>query len=92
MTSEVVENVWLEPGADFKELLLSGNQLSLWFSHDTPNRPPIWEKWVGRFGAHKLWDYIELTTKSGLSKNEIVVRLDWSLFEKINTLRMQNLR
>jgi hypothetical protein len=37
---------------------------------------------VGRFGAHKLGGVIEMITKSALSDKEIVVKVDWSLFEQ----------
>ena len=40
---------------------------------------PIGEKGIGRFGAHKLGDLIEMTTKSANAK-EVYVQIDWTQF------------
>ncbi len=82
MTPEVVHKIWLEPGADFKELMLKGNQYVLGFNFTLPKRTPIGEKGVGRFGVHKLGDYIKLVTKSPDSDKEVVVEIDWNEFSK----------
>lgn len=82
MTPEVVNKVWLEPGADFKDALLVGDQNRLAFAITLPKRTPIGEKGVGRFGVHKLGDYIELVTKSPDSNEEVVIEIDWSLFSE----------
>lgn len=75
MTADVVENVWLEPGSNFKQEQFIQRK-------ETPKykRLPIGEKGIGRFGAHKLGNIIELTTKSAESE-EIYVRIDWNAFE-----------
>jgi len=80
MSPEIVENVWLEPGSDFKSLLFKGNK-------PTPkyNRLPIGEKGIGRFGVHKLGGTIELTTKAKES-NEVYVKIDWTDFDKYKYL------
>ncbi len=88
MTPEIIDKVWLEPWTDFKELLIKENwQTSFWFEFDVPKRTPIWEKWVWRFGVHKLWNYIEMITKSRLSKKEVVVIIDWQIFEREKYLK-----
>ncbi len=83
MTPDIIKNVWLEPGADFKEQILNkGDQVSFDFALTLPQRTPIGEKGVGRFGAHKLGDSIELVTKSRDSKNEVIITIDWRDFLK----------
>lgn len=82
MTPDIIDQVWLEPGADFKEVLLDGNQARFDFALTLPKRVPIGEKGVGRFGAHKLGDIIELITKSPDSQKEVVINIDWREFSK----------
>lgn len=83
MTPDIIKNVWLEPGADFKEQILNqGDQVSFDFALTLPRRTPIGEKGVGRFGAHKLGDSIELITKSKDSKKEVIIAIDWKDFLK----------
>lgn len=80
MSPEIVENVWLEPGADFKSNLIKQNITSPKY-----NRLPIGEKGIGRFGVHKLGNTIELTTKSKDS-NEVFVKIDWDDFNNYKYL------
>ncbi len=80
MTPDIVNRVWLEPGANFKELLIEGNQARFDFVITMPKRVPIGEKGVGRFGVHKLGNLIELITKSPDSDKEVVIRIDWEQF------------
>lgn len=75
MTSDIVENVWLEPGSSFKLNLVSNGERTPKY-----HRLPIGEKGIGRFGAHKLGHYIEMTTKSALDR-EVCVKIDWREFE-----------
>jgi signal transduction histidine kinase len=74
MTTDIVKNVWLEPGSDFKSKLLRANVPS-------PNykRLPIGEKGIGRFGVHKLGNSIRMTTRAADSK-EVFVSIDWQHF------------
>lgn len=74
MTADVVENVWLEPGSSYKQEQFAQRK-------ETPKykRLPIGEKGIGRFGAHKLGNVIELTTKS-VESDEVYVRIDWNNF------------
>jgi len=80
MSPEVVENVWLEPGADFKSVLIKHN-----LSSPKYNRLPIGEKGIGRFGVHKLGETIELTTKAK-GCNEVFVEIDWAQFDSYKYL------
>jgi len=75
MSAEIVENVWLEPGSDFKTQKIKKLEVSPKFK-----RLPIGEKGIGRFGVHKLGNVIEMTTKSNVSK-EVFVKIDWSKFD-----------
>src|ERR1041385_4177111 len=58
MDAKIVENVWMEPGSDFKSRQFKRRELSPKFK-----RLPIGEKGIGRFGVHKLGNKIEMTTK-----------------------------
>ncbi len=80
MSAYIVENVWLEPGSDFKSQKINNLEVSPKYK-----RLPIGEKGIGRFGAHKLGNIIEMTTKSENS-NEIFVKIDWTAFEKYKYL------
>lgn len=74
MTANIVENVWLEPGSNYKREQFTKRQFTPRF-----HRLPIGEKGIGRFGAHKLGNLIEMTTKSADS-NEVYVYIDWTQF------------
>lgn len=80
MSPDVVENVWLEPGSDFKSQKIKNNETSPKF-----NRLPIGEKGIGRFGVHKLGNVIEMTTKSK-DENEVFVKINWTDFDKYKYL------
>lgn len=74
MTADIVENVWLEPGSSYKQEQFAERKVTPIF-----HRLPIGEKGIGRFGAHKLGNLIEMTTKSATA-NEVYVRIDWTQF------------
>ncbi len=74
MTPDIVENVWLEPGSNYKQEQFAEHRLTPIYQ-----RLPIGEKGIGRFGAHKLGNLIEMTTKSA-NANEVFVRIDWTQF------------
>jgi hypothetical protein len=74
MTADIVENVWLEPGSDFKSQKIQNLEVSPKYK-----RLPIGEKGIGRFGVHKLGNVIEMTTKANNS-NEVYVKIDWTDF------------
>lgn len=74
MTADIVENVWLEPGSSYKQEQFVERRFTPKY-----HRFPIGEKGIGRFGAHKLGNLIEMTTKSAYDK-EVYVRIDWTQF------------
>lgn len=80
MSAETVENVWLEPGSDFKTKKIKTLEVSPKYK-----RLPIGEKGIGRFGVHKLGNVIELTTKEKDSK-EVYVKIDWTDFNNYKYL------
>lgn len=80
MSADVVENVWLEPGSDFKTKQIESLTVSPKYK-----RLPIGEKGIGRFGVHKLGNKIELTTKA-LNCKEVYVNIDWSDFNNYKYL------
>jgi signal transduction histidine kinase len=76
MTAEIIKNVWMEPGSDYKEKLVKENRKTPKFG-----RLPLGEKGIGRFAVHKLGNLIELTTRSE-NNPEIYLTTDWTVFEK----------
>jgi anti-sigma regulatory factor (Ser/Thr protein kinase) len=80
MSADTVENVWLEPGSDFKTQKIKNLEVSPKYE-----RLPIGEKGIGRFGVHKLGNIIEMTTKSVNSK-EVYVKIDWTNFNNYKYL------
>lgn len=80
MDAETVENVWMEPGSDFKSEKFRNRELSPKYK-----RLPIGEKGIGRFGVHKLGNQIELVTKKDGAK-EVFVRIDWTIFNNYRYL------
>lgn len=80
MSADTVENVWLEPGSDFKTQKIKKLEVSPKY-----DRLPIGEKGIGRFGVHKLGNVIEMTTKSADSK-EVFVKIDWTDFDNYKYL------
>ncbi len=95
LTSDTIENVWLEPGTDHRKPIdKRGNRII----NRSPifGRVPMGEKGVGRFAVHKLGDRIKLITrpekieinKDGEIENrtlldyEIVLEIDWNVFSQ----------
>ena len=77
MTRDIIENIWLEPGADHKK-----NDKESGFRTEKYNRLPLGEKGVGRFAVHKLGKKIELITRSKDSK-ELSLIIDWEKLDEI---------
>ncbi|WP_321389269.1 ATP-binding protein [uncultured Desulfuromusa sp.] len=71
MDLETVQNVWLEPGADYRQVQRENGIRTERF-----NRLPLGEKGVGRFAAHKLGNKIRLITRKE-GHPELVVEIDW---------------
>lgn len=80
MDEYIVENVWLEPGSDYKSKKVENLEYTPRF-----HRLPIGEKGIGRFGVHKLGNIIELTTKAKGAK-EVYVKIDWTDFDEYEYL------
>ncbi|PBI89077.1 Sensor histidine kinase TmoS [Flavobacterium sp. ACN2] len=68
MTSEIIEDVWLEPGSDFRKPVdkITGERTII--KSPIFNRVPMGEKGVGRFAVHKLSSQILLITRPVLLK------------------------
>jgi hypothetical protein len=80
MDFNTVKNVFLTPGTTFKKQQIdSGNFIG------ECNRIPLGEKGIGRFGAHKLGNEIELVSKTANSQ-EVVLTINWSDFDNDNML------
>lgn len=80
MDAKTVEEVWMEPGSDFKTEKFIKREVSPKF-----HRLPIGEKGIGRFGVHKLGNKIEMTTKKENEK-EVFVKIDWLAFNNYRYL------
>ena len=74
MNIDIIENVWMEPGSDYKEDLYKRRVL-------TPlcKRLPLGEKGIGRFGVHKLGLEIELISRMKDHK-EVYLKIEWEKF------------
>ena len=80
MSPDIIKNVWMEPGSDYKEEVL---KKLLKEKKRTPRfgRLPLGEKGIGRFAAHKLGNQIELITRAE-NGPEVYLVINWNLFEK----------
>lgn len=80
MSYDKIVNVWLEPATPDKK---SKNEKKYSLCYQ---RRLLGEKGIGRFAAHRLGDYIELTTRaksncsSPLLDYETIVKIDWNAF------------
>lgn len=72
MTLDILQNVWLVPGDDYREKQRKAKKRST--KH---HRLPLGEKGLGRFAVHKLGDHIELVTRAAAAE-ECVVEIVWS--------------
>jgi anti-sigma regulatory factor (Ser/Thr protein kinase) len=75
MNAHIVEDVWMEPGSDYKENLFRKRIVTSRYK-----RLPLGEKGIGRFGVHKLGSEIELISKME-NRNEVHLKIDWNRFE-----------
>jgi len=76
MDPATVTGVWLEPGTDYRARQRKAEERTKKYG-----RLPLGEKGVGRFAAHKLGQVVQLVTRAK-GQREVVVRIDWSDFEK----------
>lgn len=97
MTSEIIEDVWLEPGTDYRKPYNKDTGLRQIIKSPLYDRIPMGEKGVGRFAVHKLSSQILLITRPLLiefkdnSRNveritladyEIQLYIDWKDFNQ----------
>ncbi|UMQ41159.1 ATP-binding protein [Chryseobacterium sp. Y16C] len=97
MTSEIIEDVWLEPGSDFRKPVNKRTGEREIIRSAIYNRVPMGEKGVGRFAVHKLSNQILLITRpqiikykknskiiesSKLADYEIQLYIDWKDFNQ----------
>jgi anti-sigma regulatory factor (Ser/Thr protein kinase) len=80
MNKTIIKNVWMQPGSDYKYKIINSIK-----KRTKGNRIPIGEKGIGRFGVHKLGNYIELISKTENDK-EISLKINWKDFETDTTL------
>ena len=78
MDLDLVENVWLEPGTDYKTL--EENKFSPHLG-----RRVLGQKGIGRFAAHKMGNNIELITRKKDSQ-EIHLNIDWTRLKQTRYL------
>jgi len=96
MTPEIIENVWLEPGSDFRKPLDKNSKTRTIIKSPIYKRVPMGEKGIGRFAVHKLGTVITLITRprliekddngeiiSGeLADYEIKLTINWNKFNQ----------
>lgn len=63
MTNDIIEDVWLEPGTDFRKPVNSKTGIREFKRSPLYGRVPMGEKGVGRFAVHKLGSKILLITR-----------------------------
>ncbi|MDD3106700.1 MAG: sensor histidine kinase [Bacilli bacterium] len=68
MNRDIIENVWLVIGTDFKYKKMEPNSCG---------RFPLGEKGIGRLGIHKLGNKILLISKTSKDK-EVALTIDWT--------------
>lgn len=79
LTSEVIENVWLEPGTDHRKPIdKDGNRII----SRSPifDRVPMGEKGVGRFAVHKLGNIIKLITRPAIVIKCLDEKAEWKKY------------
>jgi signal transduction histidine kinase len=75
MDYNILKDVWLVPGTTHKKKQIeSENFIS------PCNRAPMGEKGIGRFGAHKLGEQIEVITRK-TGNREAVLQINWKDFD-----------
>lgn len=85
MDIDIIKNVWLEPGSDYK-----AQKIKELYKTPRFNRMPIGEKGIGRFGVHKLGNKIQLITRMK-NKKEVYLKINWEIFNQYKYLDEINL-
>jgi len=75
MSYSLIRDVWLTPGTTYKKNQIDSKK----FIHEC-GRTPLGEKGIGRFGAHKLGEEIEMISKMD-GKKEAYLKIDWNDFD-----------
>lgn len=78
MNLDIIKNVWMQPGTDHKVRVLEEQK------HKSL-RLPIGEKGIGRFGAYKLGNRIDLISKKE-NCPEVNLSLDWNILDNSSFL------
>lgn len=101
INENVLENVWLEPGTDYRKPFDAKGNRKIKRS-PILDRVPMGEKGVGRFASHKLGDIIKLTTRPAeiiideetakvkevkLLNYELELTVNWAKFSQKNYLQ-----
>ena len=81
MTPQIVTDVWLEIGTDYKEKMTEDSQMR---KTTRFGRIRLGEKGIGRLGVHRLGQYVQLVTKSKDSNMEVCLTIDWRRMESAN--------
>jgi len=84
MTSEIVENVWLEPGTDNRKPFNKETGEREIIKSPIYDRVPMGEKGVGRFAVHKLGQKILLISRPlllELDKNRKIIKKELADYE-----------
>lgn len=74
MNLDIIKNVWMEPGTNYKENKYNDDFIG------NLGRRPIGEKGIGRFGIHKLGNIIRIVSKR-IDSSEVVFEIDWNDFK-----------
>ena len=83
MDENIIRDVWLEIGSDFKEKII--NEYKEYGSHPIFKRIPLGEKGIGRFALHKLGNEVRILSKQKNSE-ELSLHIDWQLFQNVTYL------
>ena len=82
MDMRIITDIWMQPGTDYKEKIFQKYK----DDNSYKGRLPIGEKGIGRFGAYKLGNTIEVVSKKANSPTEVYFKIDWSSIEKTDFL------
>lgn len=76
MDRNIIENVWLTIGTDYKKKIIEPNKCG---------RIPLGEKGIGRLGVHKLGNKITVISKKENS-TELNMTIDWKLLSTVKEI------
>lgn len=80
MDHSLIKNVWLTPGTTHKKVQIEKEEFI-----GECNRVPLGEKGIGRFGAHKLGQRIEMISKKADSQEAHLI-INWEDFDNDDML------